>query len=239
MRDTGFSNVCRSLVAGFAPAPRPTVRRTIGILAGIALLMTAPFSHGDAQTAASTTEGSWMIRVRALSLTAANKSDAIPSLGVKADQITVSDKIFPDVDISYFFGKHLAAELVLTYPQQHDVKLGSTKIGHFKHLPPTLLAQYHVLPDAIVRPYIGVGVNLTLISDVDIAVPGVGRLDLEKSSVGVAGQVGADIRLAPGKFLNIDLKRVGIGSDVLLGSTKVSAVRVDPWLASVGLGVRF
>lgn len=55
----------------------------------------------------------------------------------------------------------------------------------------------------------------------------------------MAGQVSADIRLAPGKFLNIDLKRVGIGSDVLLGSTKVSAVRVDPWLASVGLGVRF
>lgn len=189
--------------------------------------------------AAQSTEGSWMIRIRALSLTAADKSDAIPSLGVAADRITVSDKVFPDVDVSWFFAKHLATELVLTYPQQHDVKLNGTKIGSFKHLPPTLLLQYHLLPEGFVRPYIGAGVNLTLISDVDIAVAGVGKLDLEKSSVGVAGQIGADIRLLPGKFLNIDLKKVTIGSDVLLSGKKVSAVGVDPWLASIGFGLRF
>jgi outer membrane protein len=184
-------------------------------------------------------EGPWMIRLRAASLTPANKSDAIPSLGVKADQITVSDKVIPDVDISYFFAPHFAAELVLTYPQQHDVKLNGNKIGTFKHLPPTLLAQYHFLPTGVIRPYVGAGVNLTLISDVNIAVTGVGKLDLEKSSVGAAGQIGADIKLAPGKFLNIDVKKVMIGSDVTLGSAKVSAVKVDPILASVGLGIRF
>lgn len=184
-------------------------------------------------------EGPWMVRIRALSLTPANKSDAIPSLGVAADKITVSSKIFPDVDIAYFFSKHIAAELVLTYPQQHDVKLNDTKIGTFKHLPPTLLAQYHFIPDGVVRPYIGVGANLTLISSVDIKVPNVGALDLESSSVGAAAQAGADIKLAPGKYLNIDVKKVMIGSDVLLGTTKVSAVKVDPWLVSIGLGVRF
>jgi outer membrane protein len=128
---------------------------------------------------------------------------------------------------------------VLTYPQQHDVELGGTKIGTFKHLPPTLLAQYHFLPEGRVRPYVGAGVNLTLISDVNVAVPGVGALDLEDSSIGLAGQVGADIKLAPGKYLNLDVKKVTIGSDVLLGTTKVSAVKVDPWLVSVGLGFRF
>jgi outer membrane protein len=188
---------------------------------------------------AQKTEGPWMVRVRALSLTPANKSDAIPSLNVAADKITVSDKIFPDIDVSYFFAKHFAAELVLTYPQQHDVKLNGSKIGTFKHLPPTLLAQYHFLPEGTIRPYVGAGVNLTLISGVDIKVPGVGALDLESSSVGIAGQIGADIKVAPGKFINLDLKKVTIGSDVLLGSSKVSAVKVDPWLASVGFGVRF
>ncbi|MCA0374130.1 MAG: outer membrane beta-barrel protein [Gemmatimonadetes bacterium] len=188
---------------------------------------------------ATTAEGPWMIRLRAASLTPANKSDAIPSLNVAADKITVSDKIIPDLDISYFFTKHIAAELVLTYPQQHDVELNGNKIGTFKHLPPTLLAQYHFLPEGVIRPYVGVGVNLTLISDVDIAVSGVGKLDLESSSVGAAGQVGVDIRLAPGKYLNLDVKKVMIGSDVTLGSTKVSAVKVDPILASVGFGIRF
>ena len=81
--------------------------------------------------------------------------------------------------------------------------------------------------------------NLTLISSVDIKVPNVGTLDLESSSIGGAGQIGADIKLAPGKFLNVDVKKVMIGSDVLLGTTKVSAVKADPLLVSIGLGIRF
>ena len=193
----------------------------------------------SASAGAQSTEGPWMVRVRALSLTPANKSDAIPSLNVAADKITVSDKIFPEIDIAYFFTKNIAAELVLTYPQQHDVELNGSKIGTFKHLPPTLLAQYHFLPAGVIRPYVGVGANLTLISDVDIRVANVGALDLESSSVGAAAQIGADIKLMPGKFLNIDVKKVMIGSDVTLGSTKVSAVKVDPILVSIGLGIRF
>ncbi|MCC6431385.1 MAG: OmpW family protein, partial [Gemmatimonadaceae bacterium] len=66
----------------------------------------------SASAGAQSTEGPWMVRVRALSLTPANKSDAIPSLNVAADKITVSDKIFPEIDIAYFFTKNFAAELV-------------------------------------------------------------------------------------------------------------------------------
>lgn len=184
-------------------------------------------------------EGKFMVRVRALSLSPADKSDAIPSLSVPADAITVSSKIFPEIDVSYFFTKNIAAELVLTYPQQHDVELSGTKIGTFKHLPPSLLLQYHFLPDGKFRPYVGAGANLTLISDVQLAVPGVGALDLEDSSVGVVGQLGADFKVGPKHFLNIDVKKVTIGSDVLAGGNKVSAVKVDPFLVSVGFGIRF
>jgi outer membrane protein len=206
------------------------------LLLGALLTCAAPFANPLSAQAAP--EGRWLVRVRALSLTANNGSDAIPSLRVPTDAITVSDKLFPEFDISYFLTKHVAAELVLTYPQQHDVKLSGTKIGTFKHLPPTLLAQYHFLPEGTVRPYAGVGVNLTLISDVKLAVPGVGKLDLESSSIGMAGQLGADIKVAPRMFLNVDVKKVMISSDVTLGAATVSAVRVHPWLASVGLGFR-
>jgi outer membrane protein len=204
-------------------------------------LLTAALAAATLPLGAQSTagEGAWMIRVRALSLTPANKSDAIPSLSVAADRITVSDKIFPEIDISYFFAKHFAAELVLTYPQQHDVKLNGGKIGTFYHLPPTLLAQYHFIPSGVVRPYVGAGVNLTLLMKDEIAVPGVGALTLSDASVGAAGQVGVDIRVRPGQFINFDVKKVMIGSDVKSGGTKVSQVHVDPWLLSVGYGVRF
>lgn len=186
-------------------------------------------------------EGPLMIRARGVYIGTADKSDAIGALGVPADAITVSKKLIPEVDITYFLGKHVAAELILTYPQKHDVEVSGTEIGSFKHLPPVLSLQYHFAPEATVRPYVGVGANLTIISNVDLAVPGVGALDLESTSVGVAAQGGLDIKLGPKVFLNADVKYVTLGSDVMLAAsgTKVSAVKINPWLIGVGLGYRF
>ena len=206
------------------------------LILGALLACSAPFASPLAAQAAP--EGRWLVRVRALSLTANNGSDEIVSLGVPDNAITVSDKVFPEFDISYFIARRIALELVLTYPQQHDVKLSGTKIGTFKHLPPTLMAQYHMSPESTVRPYVGAGVNVTFISDVKLAVPGVGKLDLESSSMGMAGQLGADIKLAPSVFLNVDVKKALLSSDVTLGASTISAVRIHPWLASVGLGFR-
>ena len=57
----------------------------------------------------------WMVRVHALNLDSANKD----STGL---DLTVNNKVFPEVDISYFFTPNIAAELVLTYPQKHTVQ---------------------------------------------------------------------------------------------------------------------
>ena len=83
--------------------------------------------------------GPWLVRVRALHLDSANKD----STGFG---LSISDKTFPEVDISYFFSPNVAAELILTYPQKqrlHSTVVGA-EIGTFKHLPPTLTLQYHV-----------------------------------------------------------------------------------------------
>jgi outer membrane protein len=142
------------------------------------------------------------------------------------------------VDFSYFFTKNLSAELILTVPQEHDVTLSGTKIGTFKHLPPTLTAQWHFLPDQTVNPYVGAGLNLTLISDVKLAA---GALDLDKSSVGAALQAGVDFKVASNCYINVDIKYVQIKSDVKVAATgaKVTTVKVDPMLYGVGVGYRF
>ena len=57
----------------------------------------------------------WMVRVHALNLDSANKD----STGL---DLTVNNKVFPEVDISYFFTSNIAAELVLTYPQKHTLR---------------------------------------------------------------------------------------------------------------------
>jgi outer membrane protein len=179
-------------------------------------------------------EGPWMVRLRAVALQPADKSDAAP--GLPADAIHVSSKTIPEVDISYFFTKNFATELVLTVPQEHDVTLAGTKIGTFKELPPTLTAQWHFRPGQTVDPYVGLGLNLTLISDVKLAN---GALDLDSSSVGPAAQAGVDFKVAKQCFINLDVKYVRIRSDVKAGGTKVTTVKVDPMLYGVGVGYRF
>lgn len=193
-----------------------------------------------AAPSAFATEGPWMVRVRAVNLDMVNKSDPIPSLSVPTDAIRASDKTIPEVDISYFITKNIAAELILTVPQKHTVTLMGTDIGTFKHLPPTLTLQYHFLPDGQFRPYVGAGVNLTLFSGVKLAVPGVDTLRLEKNSVGGALQAGFDVKLDKNLFLNLDVKKIYINTDIKLSNgTKVSHLKVDPLAVGIGLGWRF
>ena len=184
-------------------------------------------------------EGNWLVRVRAVNLDMENKSDAIPALAVPADAIHVSNKLIPEVDISYFFTKNIAAELVLTIPQKHDVSVSGTNIGTFKHLPPTLTLQYHFLPDQKFQPYVGAGINYTRISSVSLNIPGVGALDLDSSSIGGALQAGLDVEVGKNTYLNLDVKKIYIDSDLKLGGAKVSHLKLDPVAIGIGFGWKF
>jgi outer membrane protein len=174
-------------------------------------------------------EGPWLVRLRALHMKVDNGNS--PDVALEAD-----DKNFPEIDFSYFFTPRIAAELILTYPQKHDMRLGGSDIGSIKHLPPTLLLQYHFRPDQRFRPYVGAGLNYTRFTDVDIDVPGV-RID--RNSFGLAVQAGVDYKLSKHWYFNVDVKYVDIDTDVRLNGTRLTTLKVDPMLYSVGVGYRF
>ena len=176
---------------------------------------------------AQQSEGPWMVRARAVHLDSANK-DSTP-LG-----LTVNNKTIPDVDVSYFFTPNVAAELILTVPQKHTLRAGSAAIGSLKHLPPTLLLQYHFNTPGI-KPYVGAGLNYTRFSSVK-APAGV---DIDRNSFGAALQVGVDIPLQKNLYLNFDIKKVFIKTDVTANGAKLGTFKVDPVLVGVGLGWRF
>lgn len=172
--------------------------------------------------------GDWLVRARVVNVDP--KTSSSPLAG-----ISVSSKTIPEVDISYFITRNIAAELVLTYPQQHDVTLNGAKLGTLKELPPTLLLQYHFMPDSRVSPYVGVGVNYTRFSDVN--VPG---FSVSKSSTGAALQVGADFPLTDSLSVNIDIKKIYMKTDVnAAGGANVASLKIDPLLIGVGLGWKF
>ena len=188
-----------------------------------ALSAAAPAAFAQAE------KGDFIVRARAVHLDSANKDST--GLG-----LTINNKTLPEVDITMFFTPNLAAELVLTYPQKQTVYSKGAEIGSFKHLPPTLTMQYHVTGLGSFRPYVGLGVNYTNISAVSILNGAVG---LKHNSFGLAAQVGADIPLGGGWLLNVDAKKVQIGTKVLANDASVGKFKVDPLLIGIGIGKRF
>jgi outer membrane protein len=186
-------------------------------------------------SAAMAQESPWLVRARAVHIDPADKSDPVGGAGA-SDRLHVSSKWIPEVDLSYFFSPNWAAELILTYPQKHTVTLDGASIGTFRHLPPTLTAQYHFLPGATVNPYVGAGVNYTLFSKQRL-LDGAARL--EHDSVGLALQAGADFRIDNRWSVNVDLKKLQLRSDVMIGGAKATRVRVDPLLFGIGIGYLF
>ena len=188
-------------------------------------------------------DGKWQVRVRAVHLDSANKGSVSDkdSLG-----LSVNNKTFPELDISYYFTPNFAAELILTYPQKHDIRsngaLGNLgKIGSLKHLPPTLLAQYHFTNFGAFKPYVGAGINYTRFSSVkfDPAVEAALDPSIKKNSWGGALQVGFDYALDKNWSINFDVKKVYISTDVYSAGAKVGKFKVDPLLVGVGVGYRF
>jgi outer membrane protein len=172
-------------------------------------------------------ESPWLVRVRAVHLDSANKDST--GLG-----LSVNNKTIPEVDITYFFNKNVAAELILTVPQKHDLRSNGTNIGSLKHLPPSLLVQYHFDAPGF-KPYVGAGVNYTRFSSVNLPA----GVDIDRNSWGGALQVGVDIPLSKNLSLNFDVKKVYIKTDVFAGGAKAGTFKVDPVLVGVGLGWRF
>ena len=182
-------------------------------------------------------ESPWLVRARAVNLNMANEvtTSTLANLGV-----AVNDKTIGEVDVSYFFNKNVAAELILTLPQNQGVYSNGSSIGNFKHLPPTLTLQYHFTDFQSFKPYVGAGVNYTKITGTNLSTnSNLDPVTLDSHSYGAAFQAGVDVPLTKQVSLNFDVKKVYIKSDVYSNGAKAGTLKLDPVLVGVGVGYRF
>jgi outer membrane protein len=183
-------------------------------------------------------ESPWMVRVRATNLNWDNgQSTAAIQPGGSGLDVNAKDKTIPELDISYFFTKNVATELVLTYPQRVDVRSYSTSLGTVTALPPTLLAQYHFTQFGPLKPYVGAGVNYTRFGSRNLG--NADQYSVEKSSLGYAAQIGADYMLTKNWGINLDVKYIQIKTDVISGGASVGTLDLSPIATSVGVTYKF
>ena len=110
---------------------------------------------------------------------------------------------------------------------------GTTRLGEVSHLPPTISLQYHFNPDGRVRPYVGLGVNYTLLFDEE---PDALSVD---NSFGPAAQLGLDSSLNDKWFVNVSARYIDIDADARLGTASIGTVEVDPFVYGLHVGYRF
>ncbi|MBU3557168.1 OmpW family protein [Polynucleobacter sp. Ross1-W9] len=201
--------------------------------------MAAVASLAPIAAQAQAEDNPWMVRVRAVDLLFQNgQTSTVADLNVKA-----KNQVIPEFDVSYFFTKNIAAELVLTWPQQVNITAGSgnTNVGKISALPPSLLAQYHFTELGAFKPYVGLGVNYTIFGNRQ-NFPALGNsVQVDQNSVGVVGQIGADYMFDKNWGLNLDVKYATMSTNVttVQGGTNLGKLTLNPWMPAVGVTYKF
>jgi outer membrane protein len=184
-------------------------------------------------------ENPWMVRVRATNLNWENgQSTAAIQPGESGLDVKAKNKTIPEVDVTYFFSKNIAAELVLSYPQRVEITAVSGSLGTVTALPPTLLAQYHFTQFGPLKPYVGAGLNYTRFGSRELN-NGSTFYSVEKSSIGYAAQIGADYMLTKNWGINLDVKYIQIKTDVLSAGVSAGTLDLSPIATSVGVTYKF
>ncbi|MBN9448597.1 MAG: OmpW family protein [Bosea sp.] len=184
----------------------------------------------------------WMIRGRALVVmpqeSASLRMGGAPIVG---GDVSISTSVVPELDITYFFTRNLAVELILGVTP-HNVKgagaLAGARIGSAWLLPPTLTLQYHFDPIGAFKPYVGAGINYTVFFD-EKAKGGFTSFNL-KDSFGFALQAGVDIMLDKHWGINFDVKKLFLEPKVKVNGGAISGkVKIDPWIFGTGITYKF
>ncbi len=194
----------------------------------------------------------WQVRVRGVGVI----PDESAKIGIIGGDVKISNTFIPELDFTYFFTKNISAELILG-TSKHDVStVGSdisavggptsadVNLGSVNLLPPTLTVQYHFLPDHIFNPYVGAGVNYTIFYN-EKSGNTVKGIEYD-NAFGYAFQVGFDLMLDDKFFINVDIKKIFLKTDVTVDASNLATglsipadVEINPLLLGFGIGMKF
>jgi outer membrane protein len=178
-------------------------------------------------------QGDILTRVRLINVAPADSTDgALSTLSVGADSDTTAE-----LDFTYMITNNIGAELILG-TTRHEVTSSLGSLGKVSVLPPTVTLQYHFAPESFFRPYVGAGLNYTRFYNNDLKVGNQG-LTIDNNSWGGALQMGADFAVSKNIFVNVDVKKLWIKTDVSLNGSNLGTLKIDPWVVGFGLGTKF
>ncbi|WP_326518663.1 OmpW/AlkL family protein [Acinetobacter sp. CAAS 2-6] len=183
----------------------------------------------------ATFAGGWQVKVGASAIAPSGESDLAGGL----NDVSATNEIGFTPAIEYFFADTpFSAELLLAAPYKHEIETQGTKIGSFKHLPPTLTVKYNFKNTSRFTPYIGVGATAVIPFDEQLDSGADLKVD---NAYGVAGQVGFSFQPADAKNWGVyaDVRYADIATDVEVNGANLGELEVNPWVYTVGYSYKF
>ncbi|MCC9042846.1 outer membrane beta-barrel protein [Myroides sp. M-43] len=212
---------------------------------GAALFVSGSTFAQEKTSAPEKTDYKWQMRLRGVGVIPHNRAD----IGIIGGEIDVNNNFIPELDFTYFFTDHLAAELILG-TSRHTVAANNTAVGDLNLgsvylLPPTLMVQYHHQFGEYFKPYVGAGVNYTIFYNEKSGDAHGIKYD---NKFGYGFQFGFDINITEKFFVNVDFKKLFLKTDVTVDASNLNGgktldipadVKIDPMLIGFGVGMRF
>ena len=182
-------------------------------------------------------------------VSSASKLDQDTALGLVADSNTQLG-----ITIDYKYSDNIVFELIAATPFSHEVDgsggLEGANIASIKHLPPTLVTQYHFMDaSSKFRPFVGLGLNYTIFFDEsgsDALKTTLNTQDVKvklDNSFGFALQAGFNYNFNQKWGLHATITKIDINTDTTVyadGAKALTAdVKLDPLVTMVGLKYKF
>ncbi|MDR0250260.1 MAG: outer membrane beta-barrel protein [Burkholderiales bacterium] len=154
----------------------------------------------------------------------------------------------PSITLEYLFTPNIGIEVLGAWPFRNNIKFdqGVGKIGRVDVLPPTVSVKYHFMPDRVVSPFVGLGLNYTFMYSAKTTGAIAGTNLQVKNSFGVAANVGVDFNINKNWLVGVDVRWIQMRNKVNLGIPgpdggyfHLGKAKVDPWVFGAAVGYRF
>lgn len=213
-------------------------RSKLAVLVGALCAVVFAFSMVSTAMAAEDFKR-WSLSTQIMYLDPDLSSSDVDGLGL--GKIGAEDTMTGGLVVEYFFTPNISAELVAAIAHL-DLDIGDTAVdGDVWVLPPSLYVKYHPMPNAMISPYVGAGVNWMFFWDESLNRNSDG-LDLDLSmdnSFGWNAKIGADIKITENVYANIDIMYLDTEVEIDTLVARNADVDVEVWSYNVGLKYRF
>ncbi|NHZ80555.1 outer membrane beta-barrel protein [Massilia sp. CCM 8695] len=206
-----------------------------------------------ASSASAQSAGQWTAKVGVAEITPKVKSGDVSAPALPGTKAAIGSDTKPIFSFSYSLTDNVTAELDLGMPFKHTLYgagsiEGTGKLGTVKALPPTMLVQYRFFkPEAMLRPYLGVGITyayfaketgsgqMTAISDIG----GPPTTFKVKNKLAGSLQAGLVYNINERWFADVAYIKTFLKTKVDFSSGQTQDITLDPQVISFGIGYKF